>query len=123
MTCGRELGYVCSDNPSLSDPGCGEHFGSLRAFDRHLVGAERACMTQASMQRAGLRLNSRGVWTDAAPMTVGRQLEFGAKRGGPRTPRPSKRVATRKLRKRRSGTGDRSTDSNASLAMTSQESA
>ena len=117
MTCDRDLGYTCSANPGLRDPGCGEHFGSLRAFDRHLVGTERRCMTRATMKRAGLRLNNRGAWTEAEPMTEGRQLAFGAKRGGTQTRRSIKRVATRRPKHPQGRRGDRGKN----LGPTSQE--
>jgi len=117
MTCGRDPGYTCSANPTLRDPGCGEHFGSLDAFDRHLVGTERRCMTKATMRRAGLRLRKPGLWTDAEPMTEGRQLAFGAKRGGTQTRRSIKRVATRRPKHPQGGRGDRGKN----LGLTAQE--
>ncbi len=94
MTCGRELGYTCSDNPKLKDPGCGEHFGSLRAFDRHHTTGERqVCLSRAQMRARGFRLKPNGVWTVDRPMAEPVQASFGLRRG-----RPAK--AQRKIRGR-----------------------
>jgi hypothetical protein len=121
VTCGRGIGYTCSENPTLTDPGCGEHFGSLRAFDKHLVGAGRKCMSRRQLGARGFRVRTDGAWSDEPPMTAGRQLTFRRKRGRPTKAETEIRGTTRSRRNRRSGTKRRGDDQTPALPVTPQE--
>ncbi len=99
MTCGREIGYTCSDNPKLKDPGCGEHFASLEAFDRHhTTGDRQVCLSARQMLRRGFRRKENGTWSIRAPMSEPAQTSFGLRGGRRRTPRKNPRVARRAAR-------------------------
>lgn len=49
---------------------CGEDFGSLALFDRHMVGKpgdrRRGCLTPEQMTAKGWRKGARGRWLDPA---------------------------------------------------------
>ena len=72
MTCGR--GYECSPTGG----GCGEHFGSLAAFDRHLLGEQRRCLSVARMQHDGFRPKANGLWSIRSRMAAGDQVVLRA---------------------------------------------
>lgn len=77
MTCDRHdpPGYTCSGGYPKGTPGCGQHFGSLAAFDKHFIKTGRKepdgyettrCATPKEMTRKGYVLSDNLVWK--APM-------------------------------------------------------
>lgn len=58
---------------------CGEHFGSVRGFDRHRIGTvgepDRRCLTLAEMVAAGWCRNSRGFLLTPDARRAGARVE------------------------------------------------
>ena len=98
MTCGREIGYTCSANPVLTDPGCDEHFGSLEAFDRHLRGDDRRCMTTRMMLARGFRRKANGSWSTSATLDTPEQTSLRLREGRTKTIRKKARSARRRAK-------------------------
>lgn len=64
MTGNAHLDLKLSANNRCRCSGCGEHFNSVGAFDKHrtIDNGERRCMTIAEMQELGMAMNAAQYW-------------------------------------------------------------
>jgi hypothetical protein len=71
-------------------PGCGEHFNSTFAFEKHRMGEfgkDRRCRTAEEMQERGMSKNAAGFWISSqmpadvsrhTPMSEGEEVAFAS---------------------------------------------
>ena len=84
---------ICRCSPTSG--GCGHHFSSTAAFDKHRVGRpgiDRRCRTPGEMLAAGMSANAKGLWVTKPYVAASRRLRHATIDVGPLSghPRPAR---------------------------------